>query len=260
MVPILLLAGIASGADDTPTRIAAAEAVLPWFWSMTAEGLAEIPYTYHVRVTRRILSRDGKELPAAPGAGPLGNWRTTHFERIPLGFGAHLRCLSADGRSPCADEWNQEFDRQHQRRDSLTAEERRKIEASREERRARRQTFWKEFPAAFRFQSAGPGQLLFTQPRGAGLLGAIAGRLWFDPATYEITRIEYDLVKDVDEPFARLPKGARFEMTMTLLDGHYVPERIFFRRRFTKSDVDERNYVYSDYKRFVSDTDIQFAK
>jgi hypothetical protein len=154
-----------------------------------------------------------------------------------------------------------EFDRQHQRRDSLSAEERRKIEVGREDRRARRQRFWTEFLAAFRFQSAGPGQLVFTQPRGSGLLGAIAGRLWFDPTTYEVNRIEYDLLKDVDEPFARLPKGARFEMTMTRVDGHYVPERIFVRRRFTKSgDVDERNYAYSDYKRFVSDTNVQFAK
>jgi hypothetical protein len=33
-----------------------------------------------------------------------------------------------DGRSPCANEWNEEFERQHRRRDALTGEEKRKIE------------------------------------------------------------------------------------------------------------------------------------
>ena len=257
---LLLVCLAAGGADDTISRIAAVEASLPWFWSVTAEGLSDIPYTYHLRTTRRILSRDRKELPPAEGASPLANWRSLHFERIPLDFGAQLRCLSADGRSPCADEWNQEFERQHRRRDALNAEEKRKIEATREERRARRRSFWRDFPAAFRFQSAGSGQLQFTRPRGSGLLGAIDGRLWFDPATHEVTRMEYDLLKDIDEPFGKLPKGARFEISMAKVDGHYMPERTFVRRRLTKDGaVDERTSLYSDFKWFVSESNVQFV-
>jgi hypothetical protein len=112
----------------------------------------------------------------------------------------------------------------------------------------------------YRFESAGPSQLRFTQPKGSGLLGSIAGRLWFDPATHEVARMEYDLLKDVDEFFGKLPKGAHFEISLARVDGHYLPERSLVRRRLSKDGgVDERTSVYSDFKRFASESNIQFV-
>ena len=40
---------------------------MPWLWSRAAEGLADTPYTYEQRITRRILTRRGKEVHPARG-------------------------------------------------------------------------------------------------------------------------------------------------------------------------------------------------
>src|SRR5215469_7975517 len=94
-------------AADTVAKISSVQRGLPWFWSPAGEGLADIPYTYEALITRRILTRSGKEiLPAANGGG-LSNYRSLRLERIPLDWGSHMRCLSVDGASPCSDEWNQ---------------------------------------------------------------------------------------------------------------------------------------------------------
>jgi hypothetical protein len=258
----------ADGTAAVAARVAGAESKLPWFWSPSAEGLADIPYTYKSIVTLR-LTRGGKEVPRAPGDSSPANWRELQLERIPLDWGAFMRCLSADGISPCSDAWNQEFDRETKRRDALTAEERLKIDASREERRQRRRNFWDDFPGAMRFEAAEANELRFSPLPGYkpahsvhnSMLTGVTGRLRFDPSTNEITQMEYDLVRDVEEPFLRLPKGSRFEISLTRsADGHYLPERILVRRHIAKSgEIEEKTTLTSDFRRFDSESKIQFG-
>ncbi len=254
--------------SETVARIAAAERRLPWLWSPSVESLSDTPYTYKVLMTRRV-TRGGKELrPAKASAGVL-TWNTLQLERIPLDWGSFMRCVSVDGSSPCREEWNQEFDRQVKNRDTLTPEDRRRIDVTREERRERRRAFWDDFAAAYRFVSDGPNQLHFSPAPGRkpehsrqdGMLTALNGRLTFDPANYEIVRLEYDLLRDVDEPFVRLPKGSHFEIDLTqALDGHYLPQRIYTRRQTGKAkEVEERTTTFSDFRRFASDSKLEFG-
>jgi hypothetical protein len=100
-------------AGDSVRKISQVDKALPWFWSGTAEGLADIPYTYEQHLTR-VVKGDHP-------TGGLAGWRTLHLERIPLDWGSFMRCLSEDGRSPCSDEWNRELERQASRRDHLTS-------------------------------------------------------------------------------------------------------------------------------------------
>src|SRR5262249_29186323 len=178
--PLMLVALCAPAADDPAVKIAAAERRLPWLWSPSVEGMADIPYTYESRMTRRLRTRGGKEIPATPGADGLVNWRSLQLERIPLDFGAQLRCISQDGSSPCSSEWIRELERQHKSRDSLTAEDRVRINRTRQERRQRRWDFWDRFPDAFRFEMAAANQLKFSPRPGfkaeSTALTAIAGR------------------------------------------------------------------------------------
>ena len=179
-----------------------------------------------------------------------------------------MRCLSVDGASPCPDAWNAEFERQVKRRDALSTEERSRIDAGREERRQRRRSFWGAFPSAFHFETSAPDQLRFSplprtqRPPGEhdALLTALDGRLTFDPATGEITRLEYDLRRDVDEPFLRLPKGSRFEIELTRAAGeHFLPLRILTRRPAGKSgQVEERITEFAKFRKFDSESKIDF--
>ncbi|HLK66122.1 MAG TPA: hypothetical protein VKU19_21960 [Bryobacteraceae bacterium] len=281
IVPSLLIAGMpialsaASGdasaensAAEIASHVAKAERALPWLWSSTVEGVADISYTYKEQLSRRILTRNGKEVPPARGTSGLGAWRTLQFERVPLDWGAFLRCLSQDGASPCSKEWNQELERQVSRRDSLTPEMRAKIDATREERRQRRRDFWDDFPNAFRFEASGIDQLLFSPLPGYqtehgapdGLLKAISGKLTFDPSTFEITRLEYDLTRDVEEPFARLAKSAHFEIELMKVEEHYVPRVVATHKKAGKSgETVEETTVFSDYRRFGADSKILFG-
>jgi hypothetical protein len=252
--------------EDTAETIASTERRLPWFWSSMTEGLTDIPYTYEMLMTRRVIVR-GRDL--APKSGSvLGNWRTLRLERIPLEFGSFMRCLSESGKSPCSDEWNQELERQGKKRDALTAEDRARIEATREQRRERRRGFWDDFPAALRFESSGRDELRFSPRPGYkpqrsvhdGMLTAISGSLHFDASTGEITRMEYDLVRDVDEPFLRYLKGAHFEIVLMQADQHYVPQRIRDRYRVPKSDrVEDRVTEFSNFRRFDTESKIDFG-
>ena len=144
----LLLTTCAIAADpaiaDAVARISSVERRMPWLWSPAAEGLADIPYTYSQQLSRRILTRGGKEVPPAPGADGLSGWRTLQLERVPLDWGSFLRCVSQDGTSPCSKKWVQELERQTKGLDALTPEERARIDATREERRRRRRDFWDE--------------------------------------------------------------------------------------------------------------------
>lgn len=251
-----------SSTVDQVVKISQVERSLPWFWSRTAEGLADIPYTYRQRWTRGIRTERGKEIPPDPKAGGLNNWRVLELERIPLDWGAFMRCLSQDGRASCSDEWTRELDRQADKRTSLTAEHRARIDRTRAERRERRRAFWDRFPAAMKFEAGGPHEIRFT-PRQGGptLLGAMSGRLWFDPATWRVTRLEYDLLRDVDEVFGRLPKGAHFEIALELsTDGDYVPRRLSTRQKRPKSnDIEDSAIEFSHYQRFDSKTTIRFG-
>jgi hypothetical protein len=278
VLPILALAAIPllwgwgegdPAVSDTVARISAAERRLPWFWSPTAEGLSDTPYTYQVVMTRRIL-RGGREVLQGKTAPGALNFRTLQLERIPLDWGAFMRCLSVDDASPCREEWNREFDRQVKSRDSLGPEVRQRIDGVREERRQRRRAFWDDFPLAYRFVPDGANQLRFSpvpghkpkHSRQDGMLTALSGRLTFDPATGEIVRFEYDFLRDVNEPFVRLPKGAHFEVELTrVLDGHYFPQRIFTRQQSGKAKaIEERTDVFSNFRRFASDSKLEFGE
>jgi hypothetical protein len=259
---LLTASSIGAGPEigQTVAQVAAVERRLPWFWSPATEGLTDIPYTYEALLTRRV-THNGKGVPGNPGT--LAGWRTVKFERIPLDFGAFMKCLAADGASPCSSEWNQEFDRQAQRREALAAEDRARIEAAREERRERRRKFWDEFPSAMRFQSASPNQLRFSPVRKAsgGMLTAIEGVFTFEPSTFEITGMQYDLLRDLDEPFLRYPKGTHFEVALArAADRHYLPERVLVRQRAVKSgNMEERITDLSNFRRFASESKIEFG-
>jgi hypothetical protein len=259
-------------ADPTPAetaaRVAGVQRRLPWFWSPTTEGLTDIPYTYEVLMTRRVTNRGGKEI--APHAGsPLANWRSLRLERIPLDFGSFMRCLATDDKSPCSDEWTRELEREAKKRDALTAEDRARIDATREQRRERRRNFWDDFPDAMRLENAGANQLRFAPRPGYkpqrgvhnGMLTAISGTLWFDDATGEVTRMEYDLVHDVDEPFLRYQKGARYEISLARsADQHYLPEHIRERYQVPKTErLEDRTTVFTKFRKFESESKIEFG-
>jgi hypothetical protein len=229
-------------------KISQVEKDLPWFWSRTVEGLAEIPYTYGQRLSRIAKGRHSP--------GRLTNWRTLELERIPLDWGAFMRCLSEDGRTPCSEAWNQELERQTARRDSFTAEDRARIDRTRAERRERRHAFWDAFPAALKFTSSGANEVRFAPLKpGTTLLGAMSGSLRFDPATFRIDRLEYGLLRDIDEPFGRLSKGSHFEIELQLSpDGDYLPRRVV-----TRQPGEEMTVEYSNYRRFDSKTTIRFG-
>ncbi len=249
MLFVLIAAHAAVAADvaDTVRKISQVEHGLPWFWSRTAEGLADIPYTYEQHLSRVVKGNYP--------IGGLAGWRTLHLERIPLDWGSFMRCLSQDGRSPCSDEWNQELERQASRRDNFTSEERARIDRTRAERRERRVAFWDSFPTALKF-SAALNEIRFSPAKsGPTLLGAMSGRLWFDPASGRITRLEYDLLRDVDDVFGRLSKGSRFEIVLELSgEGDYLPRRILTRR-----PGEEHTMEFSNFRRFDSKTTIRFG-
>jgi len=252
LLAVVLAAQVGNTADsdiaDRVRKISQVERRLPWFWSPFVEGLTDIPYTYRQKASRIVK---GRQTP-----NPLTKWRALEMERIPLDWGAFLRCLSEDGRSPCSDEWKRELERQTAKVDSFTAEDRARLDRTRAERRERRRAFWDAFPTALKFEFAGPGEIRFLPLKpGPTLLGAMSGRLWFDPATWRITRLEYTMSRNVDEPFRRLPKGAHFEIALELsADGDYLP-----RRTRSRDPGHELTVEYSDFKRFESKSTLRFG-
>jgi hypothetical protein len=243
----------------TVARIAAVERKLPWLWSPATEGLADIAYTYEVEETRRVTDRGGKVLPGEPGT--LGGWRQLRMERIPLEFGAFLKCRESDGMSPCSDAWIQELERQTKNVAAMTAEDRARSDARREQRRERRRAFWDAFPTAMKFESVGPDQVRFSPKGGSGMLAAIRGSLWFDTSTGEVTRMEYELTRDLDEPFLRYPKGSRFHIVLAKsADDHYAPERIVERFLNVKTKhFEDRTTTFLNYRRFNTESKIDFG-
>jgi len=251
------------GVASRVAGIAQTERTLPWFWSPSAEGLTDVPYTYEGQISRRILSRGGKELPPKSQTDGIATWHNVRLERIPLEFGAFLRCLSQDGVTPCSKEWDEELKRQVKQRDELSPEARARIEQTREERRVRRRAFWDRFPAAMEFDLAGADQIRFS-PRtkgGQALLDAMKGRLWFDAATNEITQMEYELMRDVDDVLLKRPKGTRFRIELTKAgDEHYLPLRISSQQGRGKSgEIEETTAEFANFRRFASESGIKFG-
>jgi hypothetical protein len=250
-------------------RIAAAEAKLPWMWSPSAEGIADIPYTYVTAMSRTIEGRAGKTIEPKAGGNSLANWRQVKLERIPLEWGSFLKCLKVDGQAPCPAEWMAELDRQTKAVAAMTAEDRARSDAVRAERRERRRAFWAEFPDAFRFERTGPEEIRFSPAPGFkvkngprdGMLTGIEGKLRYDPASFQLVSMDYGLVRDVADPFMKLPKGAHFEADLAkLADEHYAPMRLVTKRKLPgKGNETEVSVVeYSDYRKFDTNSNIQF--
>jgi hypothetical protein len=252
-----------AAAIETVRNIAAVQAKLPWFWSPPFEALADIPYTHEVTYTRRVEDRRGKEVKPARNADGLSGWRTVRLERIALEWGSHQRCLMQDGKTPCSPEWVKELERQAGRRSALTVEDKARIDATREERRQRRRAFWTSFSSAFQFEWTG-NAISFQPVVNAGahpdspLPAQLAGRLWFDAATHEITRLEYEVVGESGD--SQLPEGSRVSIEMTKpVDGRYLPRKVITRREVDKQGrTEERIAEFTNFRRFASDTQVRF--
>ena len=119
----------------------------------------------------------------------------------------------------------------------LSPEERARIDRSRAERRERRVAFWDAFPIALKFTSPAANEIRFSPvTAGPTLQGAMSGRLWFDPASFRITRLEYDLLRDIDDGFGRVSKGDHFEIVLELSpEGNYLPRRLLTAGSFAPS-------------------------
>jgi hypothetical protein len=267
----LVLFTIAGGAngqepaiDGVVRKIAEVEAKSPWFWSPPFE--ANVPYTYEWLSTRRFLDGRGRDVLPKPNRNGLESWRTVRLERIALDWGSHFRCLMEDGKAPCSQDWIQELERQAERRTGLTAEDKVRIEGIHKERRERRRTFWEGFPTAFRFERVSPNEIRFEPSKSFGsakakdgsLLARITGRFRYDPETWKITRIEYEVTSETGEP--SLPKGTWVEVTLVRqVDGVYLPSGYSTRRKLPKGGLTEvRVSEFSNYRRFTADTEVRF--
>ena len=204
-------------ASEVVQKVAEAEKGLPWFWSPPVEGLADIPFTYESKQTRRLLDHRGKEvLSRKTSRGFFQPWRSVHMERIALDEGSYYRCLVQDGISPCSEELMQALERDSQKREHFTSEDRARIRNIREERYRRHRRFWTEFPEALLFERIGSNEIHFEPRRNyqatdappTTVLANMTGRFWFDPLTYEITKMEYELLGDAANPVVPLSKGA----------------------------------------------------
>jgi hypothetical protein len=263
------LGGVAAAEDaglaDAVRKVCEAGKQGAWFWGPPFDGVADIPYTYEHLIQRRILNRRGREVSPPSNAGGLEGWRSVRLERIALDWGSHFRCLMQDGKSPCSQEWIAELERQHARRSSLTAEDKARIDRSREARRERVRAFWTGLADSFVFERVSASELRFhprlayrPEPQSSPLLGRIAGRLWYDPATHEPTRLEYEVVGETGD--GALPKGMRVEVRLIrIAEGRYVPGRYFVGRPLSKGGLfEERTTECSNYRRFSSESDVRF--
>ena len=278
--PSLLLALLTPGlvlADDTQTtevvrRVVEAQKHLPWFWSPPTEGLADIAYTYETRQSRRVLDHRGKEvLPQKVKGGFCRPWRSVHMERVALDEGSYYRCLMQDGISPCSEELMQALQRDSQKRENFTPEEKARVRGIREERYRSSQLFWAEFPKALRFEQIGLTQVRFVpagnyQPQHdsrTAALAEMAGQFWFDPVTYEITRMEYEMWGDVNTPVVPLSKGMRFSIELARLasDGPLLPTRVSTRRNVSKGKrTEDSSTELFNFRRFAVESEVRFVE
>ncbi|MFN7934616.1 MAG: hypothetical protein U0R19_14900 [Bryobacteraceae bacterium] len=236
---------------ETVVRVAETQAMLPWFWSPPLEGFREIPYTFQSANLYRVRDARGKDK-----RPPL----TLLLERTAVIGGIFNRCLAQNGTSPCSAEMLEVYKAGNEKAGAFPPEEKAAL-------RQRRRDFWREFPEAFRFEAIGTNGFRF-RPAGkqhsqadspAGLLGNMQGEVRFDPRTYEITLFEYEVLHNVTIPGRQLPKTAKYSITLSKsVDGHYLPERLFFDVPRGKDRVMEWN-EYSKYRRFAVESEIQFG-
>ena len=188
------------------------------------------------------------------------------LEKIPLIDGRYYRCLKQNGESPCAPEIVSALEQDSKRAASFTPEEKAKAAAAREGRSIRRHAFWTDFPNAFRFQQAGPDHLLFAplaayRPQrdpDTSFLRKIEGELWYNPQTYEITRMDYRMLADSEDSY-KLTKGSSFSVTLAeMTDRHYFPLKTTEKRVMPKGEIDTTQMEFANFKSFATDSSITF--
>lgn len=257
----LLLWQFLPAEDDLPEvvqKIADVERNLPWFWCPPLEGSLDMPYTYEMKEAKEFLDKRGKQVHPAT---------SIHMERIPLEGGSYYRCLMENGTSPCSNAIVSALEADSRKAANFTAEEKATAAAAGEERRQRRRAFWTDFATAFRFQRIGPTEISFAptgkyRPRrepNTELLARIKGSFQFDPATFEITRTQYDILADT-EILWRLYKGSHVSVTLAqLADHHYLPLRLEIERELPKGGMENSTMEYANYRRFAADSSVQFV-
>jgi len=111
----------------------------------------------------------------------------------------------------------------------------------------------------------GPAQVHFTptskyrpQP-GSDLLAKIKGDFWFDPRTFEITRMQYDVLEDIGS-VVRLRKGSSFSITLAEnADHRYLPTKVTIIHKLAKGGVEDHATDFTNYRRFTTDSSVQFV-
>jgi hypothetical protein len=247
LVLLLPLCGLFAQDDAAAVarRIADMQLALPWFFAPPWEGLADLPYTYAIKETRVVTDRSGKP-----------HTLTLDMERVPLAGGSYYRCVAQNGKSPCAAEIVDAFERDSHWAETAGDAQKAKAKAAREDRLRRRTAFWTEFPAAFAFERVGSTQLRFRPNRkyrarsDAARLLRIEGDLWFDPQSFAITRIEYRS-EDV---------GAIAVVLADLADHHYLPVSATERRAPAKGKTETSTMEFARYQRFTTDSSVQFLE
>ena len=236
--------------EPAVARVAEVQARLPWFWSPPLEGFYEIPYLFESLNDYRVSDAHGKDR-----RPPM----TLLLERVPVLGGIYNRCVKQNGASPCSSEMLKVYAQSNEKR-AFTSEQSASV-------REHRRDFWSEFPSAFHFESTPQGRIRFRpigtyRPRAGSqteLLAAIKGEIEFDPATFEITLLRYEVLKDTAIPGRNFVKGSTYSLTMTKsADGHYLPDKLVFVTPHGKDRIIEQDQ-YSGYRRFAVDSDIQFG-
>lgn len=258
LVYALLASLSADDASIVAQRIADVERKLPWFWSSSMDGLSDIPYTYEYSRTTEYLDKSGKQSRTP---------RSIRLEQIPLAVGRTDRCLEENGVSPCSPEIVAALTADTLKSTSPTPEFQAAAIKAKDNRREQRHAFWTDFPRAFRFTQTKPGQIAFA-PTGSyrqrqnpdtGLLNKIAGELWYDLETFEITRIEYRILGKGEDVSFRLAKGDTFSITMTALpDRHYLPTHSTVVKQLPKSGSETSRIEFANFRAFSADSAIRF--
>lgn len=255
-------------ATEAAQKVAATQRRLPWFWSPPLEGMVDLPYAYETKRLRRRLNRAGREILPPKGKDQFyTQLRSLHLEQVIVDGYSYTRCLSQDEKSPCSATLVSAFERDGRKRTNFTAEEKQKVTAISAARRSRRHAFWDDFTEALDFEMAGPDRIRFApngkyRPRtdpNTELLTRLKGELRFDPTTYEIVQMEYELTGDADNPVTPLSKGFKFSIELRKhTDGRYLPAKLVERRPRERQEVEESVNEFLNFKIFGAEIDIRF--
>jgi hypothetical protein len=94
-------------------------------------------------------------------------------------------------------------------------------------------------------------------------LAEMAGQFWFDPITYEITRMEYEMRGDVDTPVVPLSKAMSFSIELARLaaDGPLLPTRLSIQRKFSKGRrTEDSSTELFNFRRFAVESEVRFIE